>query len=69
MEFQLKFAAFKLKNDLWRVRVDRVSDDLSQIEEFAIDANLSEHGMVGIFKAGHYLSRNSLIIKLTLSLI
>jgi hypothetical protein len=50
MESQLKFAAFKLKNDLWRVRVSQVSDDLSQIEEFAIDANLSEHGVVGIFK-------------------
>jgi len=50
MESQLKFATFKLKNDLWRVRVSQVSDDLSQIEEFAIDANLSEHGVVGIFK-------------------
>jgi hypothetical protein len=34
----LKFAAFKLKNDPQRVRVGQVSDDLSQIEEFSIDA-------------------------------
>jgi hypothetical protein len=53
MESQLKFAVFKLKNDLWRVRVGLVSDDLSQIEEFSIDANLSEHGMLGILKVGH----------------
>jgi 2-keto-4-pentenoate hydratase/2-oxohepta-3-ene-1,7-dioic acid hydratase in catechol pathway len=49
----LKFAAFKLKNDPQRVRVGQVSDDLSQIEEFSIDADLSEQGVVGILKAGH----------------
>jgi 2-keto-4-pentenoate hydratase/2-oxohepta-3-ene-1,7-dioic acid hydratase in catechol pathway len=49
----LKFAAFKLKNDPQRVRVGQVSDDLSQIEEFSIDTDLSEQGVVGIFKAGH----------------
>jgi 2-keto-4-pentenoate hydratase/2-oxohepta-3-ene-1,7-dioic acid hydratase in catechol pathway len=49
----LKFAAFKLKNDTHRVRVGQVSDDLSQIEEFSIDADLSEQGVVGILKTGH----------------
>ena len=49
----MKFAAFKLKNDPQRVRVGQVSDDLSQIEEFSIDADLSEQGVVGILKAGH----------------
>jgi 2-keto-4-pentenoate hydratase/2-oxohepta-3-ene-1,7-dioic acid hydratase in catechol pathway len=49
----LKFAAFKLKNEPQRVRVGQVSDDLSQIEEFSIDADLSEQGVVGILKAGH----------------
>jgi 2-keto-4-pentenoate hydratase/2-oxohepta-3-ene-1,7-dioic acid hydratase in catechol pathway len=49
----LKFAAFKLKNDPQRIRVGQVSDDLSQIEEFSIDADLSEQGVVGILKAGH----------------
>jgi 2-keto-4-pentenoate hydratase/2-oxohepta-3-ene-1,7-dioic acid hydratase in catechol pathway len=49
----LKFAAFKLKNDPQRVRVGQVSDDLNQIEEFSIDADLSEQGVVGILKAGH----------------
>jgi 2-keto-4-pentenoate hydratase/2-oxohepta-3-ene-1,7-dioic acid hydratase in catechol pathway len=49
----LKFAAFKLKNDPQRVRVGQVSDDLSQIEEFSIDTDLSEQGVVGILKAGH----------------
>ena len=49
----MKFAAFKLKNDPERVRVGRVSDNLSQIEEFSIDADLSEQGVVAILKAGH----------------
>jgi 2-keto-4-pentenoate hydratase/2-oxohepta-3-ene-1,7-dioic acid hydratase in catechol pathway len=49
----LKFAAFKLKNDPQRVRVGQVSDDLSQIEEFSINTDLSEQGVVGILKAGH----------------
>ena len=49
----MKFAAFKLKNDPQRIRVGQVSDDLSQIEEFSIDADLSEQGVVGILKAGH----------------
>ena len=49
----MKFAAFKLKNDPQRVRVGQVSDDLSQIEEFSIDADSSEQGVVGILKAGH----------------
>jgi 2-keto-4-pentenoate hydratase/2-oxohepta-3-ene-1,7-dioic acid hydratase in catechol pathway len=49
----LKFAAFKLKNDPQRVRVGQVSDDLSQIEEFSVDTDLSEQGVVGILKAGH----------------
>ena len=49
----MKFAAFKLKNDTHRVRVGQVSDDLSQIEEFSIDADLSEQGVVGILKTGH----------------
>lgn len=49
----MKFAAFKLKNDSQRIRVGQVSDDLSQIEEFSIDADLSEQGVVGILKAGH----------------
>lgn len=49
----MKFAAFKSKNDPQRVRVGQVSADLSQIEEFSIDADLSEQGVVGILKAGH----------------
>lgn len=49
----MKFAAFKLKSDPQRVRVGQVSDDLSQIEEFSIDTDLSEQGVVGILKAGH----------------
>ncbi len=49
----MKFAAFKLKSDPQRVRVGQVSDDLSQIEEFSIDTDLSEQGVVGILKAGY----------------